>query len=157
MIGFWVSAVAMAGLVALVLLQALWRARGQAEVAAPDMAVYRDQLAEVDRDLARGTLTTAEGERLRIEVQRRLLEADRASTRAVAPPPSRLMPVVAGMVVLALGAAGWIYHSLGVPGYPDLPLSDRLANADAAYNSRLTQDQAEAGSPPLSSPPIWTQ
>ena len=152
MIGFWISAVAMAGMVALVLLLALWRARGQTDGVAPDMAVYRDQLAEVDRDLARGTLTAAEGERLRVEVQRRMLEADRISARLVAPPPSRLLPMVAGLVVLALGTAGWIYQSLGVPGYPDLPLSDRLANADAAYNARPTQEQAEAGQPAFVQP-----
>ncbi|MBC7738525.1 MAG: c-type cytochrome biogenesis protein CcmI, partial [Candidatus Saccharibacteria bacterium] len=152
MIGFWISAVAMAGMVALVLLQALWRARGQTDGVAPDMAVYRDQLAEVDRDLARGTLTAAEGERLRVEVQRRILEADRVAARLVAPLPSRLLPLVAGLVVLALGAAGWIYQSLGVPGYPDLPLSDRLANADAAYNARPTQAQAEADQPAFVQP-----
>ncbi|MBC7738160.1 MAG: c-type cytochrome biogenesis protein CcmI, partial [Candidatus Saccharibacteria bacterium] len=51
-----------------------------------------------------------------------------------------------------LGAAGWIYQSLGVPGYPDLPLSDRLANADAAYNARPTQMQAETDQPAFVQP-----
>ncbi len=152
MIGFWISAVAMAAMVALVLLQALWRARGQTDAEAPDMAVYRDQLSEVDRDLARGTLTGTEGERLRVEVQRRMLDADRVSAGVATPKPSRLLPLVAGLVVLSLVGAGWIYQILGVPGYPDLPLSARLANADAAYNARPTQEQAEAQQPAFVQP-----
>ena len=154
MIGFWISAAAMAGMVALLLLRAMWHARSQdpAIAASPDLDVYRDQLAEVDRDLARGTLTMVEGDRVRLQVQRRMLEADRAQAGQTVAPQSRLMPLVAVVVVLALAGAGGIYISLGVPGYPDLPLSTRLANADAAYDSRPTQDAAEAGQPSFVQP-----
>ena len=152
MIGFWVSAVAMAGMVAVVLLQSLLRARGPIEAATPDLDVYRDQLAEVGRDLARGTLTPADGDRLRLEVQRRMLDAHRVQSSETALAPSRTLSLVAGVVVLALLAAGALYWTLGVPGYPDLPLSERLANADATYNARPTQDQAEAQQPPYVQP-----
>ena len=152
MIGFWVSAAAMAGLVAMVLLQALLRARDQDMAATPDLDVYRDQLAEVGRDLVRGTLTQVEGDRLRLEVQRRMLDADRAMAATSAPPPNRHLPLIAGVVIVALLAAGGLYWDLGVPGYPDLPLSERLASADAAYAARPSQDQAEAQQPPFAPP-----
>ena len=152
MIGFWVSAAAMAGLVAMVLMQALLHARGQDMAATPDLDVYRDQLAEVGRDLVRGTLTPAEGDRLRLEVQRRMLDADRAMAATSVPPTSRQLPVVAGVVIAALLTAGGLYWDLGVPGYPDLPLSERLASADAAYAARPSQDQAEAQQPPFVQP-----
>lgn len=154
MIGFWISAAAMALMVALVLLQALWQARALPATgdATPDLDVYRDQLAEVDRDLARGTLSPAEGERVRLEVQRRLLDADRARSGQTLTPPSRLLPIAAIVIVVSLATSAGIYGQLGVPGYPDLPLSQRLANADLAYTSRPSQDIAEAGQPAFVQP-----
>ncbi|CAK9066289.1 Cytochrome c-type biogenesis protein CcmH, partial [Durusdinium trenchii] len=47
--------------------------------AAYDLAVYRDQLAEVERDLARGVIAEDVAIRTRLEVSRRILEADRAA------------------------------------------------------------------------------
>ena len=49
---------------------------GQAD-GAHDLRVYRDQLSEVDRDLARGILDTDAAARARAEVGRRILAADR--------------------------------------------------------------------------------
>ena len=43
--------------------------------------VYRDQLREVDRDVTRGVLTQTEAERLRTEIGRKILDADRAMAR----------------------------------------------------------------------------
>ena len=42
-----------------------------------DIAVYKDQLAEIDRDLTRGVLSESDAEQVRLEVSRRLLEADK--------------------------------------------------------------------------------
>src|SRR5258708_34524142 len=41
-----------------------------------DRAVYRDQLREVDRDLARGVLSPKEVDAARLEIERRLLAVD---------------------------------------------------------------------------------
>ena len=46
------------------------------ESAAFDLEVYRDQLRELDRDLARGTLEPAEAEAARDEIRRRALAAE---------------------------------------------------------------------------------
>ncbi len=148
MIGFWMSAGAMVLMVALVLVQALRQGRRmQSAPGAEDLLVYRDQLAEVDRDLTRGTLAPAEADRLRTEVQRRMLDADRAhrSDKPTAAGRS-FLPAVA-VVVLGLGAAAGLYAQLGAPGYPDVPLSQRLALADQAYGERPSQDAAEAAQP----------
>jgi cytochrome c-type biogenesis protein CcmH len=152
MIGFFLSAGAMAGMVGLVLLQALRRASTSASPAgSEDLIIYRDQLAEVDRDLARGVLPAQEADRLRIEVQRRILEAGRAQPET--PNSVRSHPAIAALtVVLALALSGVIYLSLGAPGYPDLPIAARLANADAAYQSRPSQDTLEAGQPAFTPP-----
>jgi cytochrome c-type biogenesis protein CcmH len=41
---------------------------------------------------------------------------------------------------------------LGVPGYPDLPLAERLALADQTYANRPSQDEAEAAQPAYQPP-----
>ena len=149
MIGFWISAGAMVLLVALLLVQAMRHAGATAYPAdgSADLAVYRDQLADVERDLGRGVLGQPEADRLRLEVQRRMLEADRQSGSQLAPMPQA--PFGLGLVVLSvcLGAGVAIYFGLGVPGYPDLPLTARLAIADEAYQNRPSQDAAEAAQP----------
>lgn len=154
MIGFWISAIAMVLMVGLLLAQAMRQARqGQAQDdRGADLAVYRDQLAEVDQDQARGVLSAEEADRLRLEVQRRLLEADRRNRAA--PPPSGsgqalALGAVGGGLLIALALYAF---DLGAPGYPDLPLSNRLAAADQAYADRPSQAMAEAAQPAFQAP-----
>src|SRR3954467_9182634 len=55
----------------------------------PDAQFYREQLAEIERDLERGLLIPAEAEAARIEAGRRLLRAmaaGRAASDMVGPP-----------------------------------------------------------------------
>ncbi|SFH33190.1 cytochrome c-type biogenesis protein CcmH [Palleronia marisminoris] len=141
---FWIAAVLIAALGTLPVLAALFRSDGSREPA-QDMAIYRDQLAEIDRDLARGVLTGDEAERTRAEVARRLLEADRRGVRQAHQAPRKVRLVAAGLVALAVMVGGVaIYWNQGAPGYPDLPLRARLADADAARAERLSQADAEA-------------
>ena len=152
MFGFYLSAGAMVVMVAVVLLQALRRAGTEAApTGAEDLIIYRDQLAEVDRDLARGVLPPEEAGRLRIEVQRRILETGRSQPDA----PNRKAsdPALAGSaVVLAVILSGIIYLSLGAPGYPDLPIAERIANSDVEYQNRPSQDTLEAALPAFTPP-----
>jgi hypothetical protein len=53
------------------------RAAGPAATAF-DVQVYRAQLLEVDRDVMAGRVSEPDAERLRVEISRRILEADRA-------------------------------------------------------------------------------
>jgi len=148
---FWIIALAVAALTAVPLLVALLR--GGAGLGLPDIAIYRDQLAEIDRDLARGTLPEAEAERARVEISRRILDADRlAASAAPAGAAPRSATLAAGLfasLLLSLGASG-LYYMLGAPGYPDMPLKQRIAEAEAARAARPGQAVAEArlGQPP---------
>ena len=152
MIGFFISASAMTLMVAVVLIQSVRRAGTAAPAGgAEDLIIYRDQLAEVDRDLARGVLPVEEAGRLRTEVQRRMLEVGR--TQPVTPTQTPVHPaLVAFVVLLALAGSAALYMSLGAPGYPDLPISDRMANAEAAYQDRPSQDTLEAAQPAFTPP-----
>ncbi len=91
------------------------------------LAVYRDQLAEIESDRARGVLPESEAEAARIEVSRRLLNA--APSNAGAADSSVARRRVASIVALAgipvLSLTLYLYS--GVPEYPDAPLAERLA------------------------------
>lgn len=139
---FWAAITALAAGVAYIIMQALRRAPATANDSA--LKVYRDQLAEVDRDLARGTLPATEADRLKTEVSRRLLDADRAQkSEKSAGGKGSALPAYALITCTSLAAlAGYFW--LGAPGYGDLPLSTRLANADAAYQNRPSQAQSES-------------
>lgn len=143
---FWIITAALAALIALLLGLALWRGRSGAEPsAAYDLRVYRDQLRDVERDLARGVLAQDEAERLRLEISRRVLEADRAvqAGHAAARAPRGVTLTVALGAAVVLGGSFWLYQRLGAPGYPDLPLALRIDMAQELYDNRPTQDAAE--------------
>src|ERR1700712_345541 len=97
--------------------------RPAASRASFDQAVYRDQLQELDRDIARGLITPADANAARLEIQRRLLAADKLPA---APPRLSRSPGLALIVFLVI-AAGSIgsYLSLGAPALPDEPFSSR--------------------------------
>ena len=149
-IGFWAAALALSAAVLAVLIRSL-RHAGATSDGAQDQRVYRDQLAEIDRDETRATLAPDEALRLRTEISRRLLEADRRS-QVVAVPRHSGIWVPAGVMALSLVAAIGGYLWLGAPGYPDLPLTARLAMADQAYADRPTQADAEAVAPAYAQP-----
>jgi len=75
------------------------------EAAESDLLVYREQLGEIDRDVARGVLSEADAEAVRLEVQRRLLAADRKAGTAAAMSggPARLPAVLTAIAVVAGG------------------------------------------------------
>jgi cytochrome c-type biogenesis protein CcmH len=140
---FWAAALLIAGGVAAMLVASLRRGR-LAAGNDPDMAIYRDQLAEIARDLARGTIGPEDAERLRAEVGRRILEADRsAGMSAASGTENRGAALVAALAVAALvPAAGAAYWWLGAPGYPDMPLGPRIAALDAGIAGRPGQAEA---------------
>ncbi len=144
--GFWAVIAALAAAVAVSLLLALRRG-GSPGTDDAALAVYRDQLAEIDRDLARAVIAPAEADRLRTEVSRRLLDADRAlaASRPAGQPGQALLPLM--LILLAVAGSLALYARLGAPGYPDLPLADRLAMAEAARKNRPGQEAAEARMP----------
>lgn len=95
-----------------------------------DIAVYKDQLAELDVDTARGLITPSEAGLARREISRRLLaraaatDADTAAiaTDAAAPPlVVRPRPVVATIALALPVAAIAAYVMLGSPQMPDAP------------------------------------
>jgi cytochrome c-type biogenesis protein CcmH len=125
------------GLVALtsaavaLLLLPLLLARGQPFARdAYNLAVYRDQLAEVERDIARGVLSGAEAEAARAEIGRRILALGPANHEILAH-PKPIAAIVAAILALPVVAL-LIYAQLGAPALPDQPFADRGAAAQPA-------------------------
>lgn len=147
---FWIVAVLISGIVAALMLLALWRGRpGEISASMSDLSVYRDQLDEVERDRARGVLNDVEAEAVRLEVSRRLLEADkRVETATTAKQGGRGFAVVLIPVVLLIGGFG-LYSTLGAPGVRDLPIATRLANIEIAVANRPSQTEAETAAKDL--------
>lgn len=134
-------AASLAFLVAAVLVAALRRApKPGADSAEADLAVYKDQLAEIERDLARGTLGVEDAKRLRAEIGKRVIEADRARKAGGAARGSGGIPALAALI-LALVVPGGLaaYWWLGAPGYPDMALVPRLEALDAGIAARPSQ------------------
>lgn len=107
----------------------LWPLSREPRVAgeAAGLAVYRDQLAEIETDRARGLLPASEAESARIEVSRRLLAA--ASTKSAKANASlanrRIASLIALFGVPALSLSLYLY--LGAPEFPDAPFAARTA------------------------------
>jgi len=151
---FWlVAAILVAGAAAWLVHAA--RANLPTPSANPDLGVYRAQLAELERDCARGVIAEADAAPIRAEIARRILDSDRRAAGVGATRDGGAMvPIVATGVAL-LAAIG-LYLWLGAPGYADLPHAARLAHADSLKASRPTQAEAEviaAKARPAPAPP----
>src|ERR1700687_778728 len=120
-----------------------------------DVAIYRDQLDEIERDRAAGLIGKAEAEAARVEVSRRLLAA--ADTAEAVPSVDgqpatwrRGAVAVAALLLLPVGA-GALYLSLGSPDIP----SESLASREAAARTRSTRAATRcacSGRPPRARP-----
>lgn len=153
MLTFYLIAGAVAVVCMALIVRPLVSGPGEAQdAAASDTQVFKDQLAEIERDLTRGTIQPAEAEGARIEVSRRLLAAaQRADARnSIRPAPQGISGMVAGLSLIGVPAlAAALYLGLGAPGYQDIPLAGRttagqsVATGQPAPN-RMTQAEAEA-------------
>ena len=142
---FWIATGVLSVLVGGLIVLGLMR-RQEAPIRDEDVPVYRDQLREVEKDVARGIIGRAEADRLRVEISRRLLEADRKSASAAAPTgtPRPALWVGVALVPALIAGSFALYHQLGAPGYSDMPLSARLDAAREAHANRPSQSEAEA-------------
>ena len=129
----WLVFLAMTAVAVVAVLWPLSR-KPKAAAGGNDIAVYRDQLDEIERDKSLGAIGPAEAEAAKTEVSRRLLaaaDADKAAGAPVAEPVWRRRAVgLATLVLVPVGAAS-LYLWLGSPELPNQPLAERLARVHA--------------------------
>lgn len=94
-------------------------ARARDERRGDDVAVYKDQLAEIERDLASRRIAPQEAEAARIEVSRRLLKAAERQKGDEAQSPAlvrgRRWSAIALTIVAVPAIAAAFYYRLGAP------------------------------------------
>jgi cytochrome c-type biogenesis protein CcmH len=129
----WIAMAALAAAACFPLLAALTRAANLRPRSDPAMAIYRDQLDEVERDLARGVVAAGEAEAARTEIARRLLREgdDRRPAVSATARPARLATAL--IIAMPLAALAF-YLAIGSPEYPDQPLA---ARPDAVANQEI--------------------
>ncbi|MBZ9661422.1 c-type cytochrome biogenesis protein CcmI [Mesorhizobium sp. ESP-6-4] len=117
-----------------------------------DLEVYRDQLSELDRDMARGLIQPGEADEARAEIGRRILRLGAAvQPDAAILKPARSAKWVASIAVLAVPLLSWgLYGMLGSPDLPSQPLAERLAKnpADASVDELVARAEAHLAANP---------
>ncbi|RUW50757.1 c-type cytochrome biogenesis protein CcmI [Mesorhizobium sp. M8A.F.Ca.ET.208.01.1.1] len=151
---FWViAAILTLGASLAVLLPLAGASKGASSSGDHDLEVYRDQLAELDRDAARGLIRPAEAAEARAEIARRILRLGNAditgkTSGRAASVTARLVATVA---VLAVPLVSWgLYSQLGSPDLPSQPLSERLAKnpADSSVDELVARAEAHLAANP---------
>jgi cytochrome c-type biogenesis protein CcmH len=127
---FWtIAALMVAGAAAALALPLLRKKVDGTDPAEYDMEVFRDQLAELEREHGRGVITDDEIEAARTEIARRMLAADARRQKPAAREAAGSMTgvrILAGALVITLSAgAVLLYLQIGAPGTPDMPLAQR--------------------------------
>ncbi|WP_320196323.1 c-type cytochrome biogenesis protein CcmI [Agrobacterium rosae] len=125
---FWIFIALLTAAVAIVLTYPLMRSNGVADTAREgEVAVYRDQLAELQRERESGLIGETEAEYARAEIGRRLLAAASGKTGETSAISPRKHNALASIVTVLLPLTGLcLYLFMGSPGMPDMPLQARL-------------------------------
>ncbi len=125
-----------------------------------DLRIYREQLAEVDRDVERGLLRDSEAEAARTEVKRRILAVgdrteDQGGSDNEAKEPAGRRRLAVGLLGLAAPiAAVGLYLIVGAPGDVDRPLAERsAAGSGNALDTMSAEDAVRALAHALESRP----
>ncbi len=144
----WVIFALMTAAAILAVVRPLGRSR-PAAAGGSDLAVYKDQLQEIDSDRANGLIGDAEAEAARLEISRRLLAAAEAPGAAGAvakgAPGSGRKPLAASiaLLVLTLVPLG-LYIALGAPNIPGEPAFARVPTPKGHESIASLVSQVEA-------------
>jgi len=126
---FWILVAVLTAVVGAVLLHPLLRGAKEAgDRRSGEAEVYRDQLRELDRDLAGGLISAEEAGYARAEIGRRLIAASKEEEASEAKSSQRgSYRLSQAFIVVMLPVVGLcLYLANGEPGLPSQPLEARL-------------------------------
>lgn len=143
---FWIAAILLTALAVLsVMLPMVRRAPAVADASANDIEVYRDQLAELDRDAERGLIGVTEKDEARAEIARRILRTAEVGEGRKIAGDLRLSRSVALVAVVSVPLVSWgLYSLIGSPDLPAQPLAARLSTDPAKAPLEELVARAEA-------------
>ena len=145
---FWVaSALMTAAVLAVLAVPLLRRPRKLLARAEYDLAIYKDQMRELEEDIASGQIGGEEAETARNEIARRILSAGAARKRAedaLKDTGSASGRIIAAILALAVPALAYgVYVQKGRPGMPDMPIRKRLALAAQRHDTSALVKRVE--------------
>jgi cytochrome c-type biogenesis protein CcmH len=119
--------------------------RGQLQKDGSEAAVYKDQLTEIDRDVAAGLIGSSEAQAARVEISRRLLAAadnqrDPPIASSISLRRSAAIIALVGLPILAVA----LYLPIGSPRLGDFPLAQRTRAPDVTQPLDNLVAQVEA-------------
>ena len=116
---FWLIGAALAAATLGLVLRPLLSQRPAGRVSrdAANRAIYRDQLRELDADLAAGKIAAVDHARARAEIEARVLEDVTLAPAAAAMRRGKALPIAVGVAVPLLAAA--VYLAIGTPSALD--------------------------------------
>ena len=152
MILVWLVFAAMTLATAVLLALPLFYTRKVKNEAVFALAVYRDQMQELNRDAEAGLIGAAEAKSAQIEIERRILALTESPQWQPGRAPSHGMLITAAVVLPLLGFG--LYLKLGEPALPGQPFSATAA-ATAPVSAELAALEAEVHARPTDAR-AWT-
>lgn len=109
----------------------------------PELAIYLDQLAELERDVERGVISKRDAEAAKTEISRRVISASEqeAGKKSV---QLGAKPVAAVTICAIVGITLVTYLSIGSPNQPGAPLQERVEQAVGGQDFQALVAQVEA-------------
>ncbi|MEM0977868.1 MAG: c-type cytochrome biogenesis protein CcmI [Pseudomonadota bacterium] len=128
------------------LIWAAKRPRRGRDHATQALAIYKDQLGEVQRDLDRGLISEAESTAAITEIKRRMIKVGDKEDAVKRNSPAALF-IAAGLVPIG---AVVVYFVIGRPDMPSAPFAERVAQAEELEGltdrlRRMLQDDPNGG------------
>jgi cytochrome c-type biogenesis protein CcmH len=136
----WGGPIVLSVILIAIMLRPLYRraATAEADERARRLQIFRDQLADLDRDAADGRIGKDELEATRLEVQRRLLAAGAEEAAAPRQRGGNRLHLAIPLAVVLLAGPALLYLKLGQPGAADQPFASRGAeDEDRAEMAQL--------------------
>ena len=134
---FWLFTIGLSSVIAGFFILVLRSGRAQQDGSASEISFYKAQLADVERDAARGIIDPQDAQQMHAEIARRILRLDGLQSDAAHAAPLKQHIIPGLFLALALiGGSHLLYLHLGSAFYPNLPQAERIARATLLLENR---------------------
>ena len=134
---FWLFTIGLSSVIAGFFILVLRSGRAQQDGSASEISFYKAQLADVERDAARGIIDPQDAQQMHAEIARRILRLDGLQSDAAHAAPLKQHIIPGLFLALALiGGSHLLYLHLGSASYPNLPQAERIARATLLLENR---------------------
>ena len=134
---FWLFTIGLSSVIAGFFILVLRSGRAQQDGSASEISFYKAQLADVERDAARGIIDPQDAQQMHAEIARRILRLDGLQSDAAHAAPLKQHTIPGLFLALALiGGSHLLYLHLGSASYPNLPQAERIERATQLLENR---------------------